>query len=262
MNSNIKKKEINGYHSFAKNSGWNNTYEDFLLRLDNNKKDICFQHMTNIIKTKTSSGYILDCASGTGWASHIFANNGYNVVAIEMNMSYICGIGFFRANREKMPFNAVLGDCEYMPIKTGKFDIVFCYQALHHTPDVNKMVYEMMRCTKEGGMIIAGGEHIRPFFVNEKKFVNNHPATNFGANEHAYPYYIYGNAFKKAGLCRIKIVPIIDFDKNSQGIIKKFIKKSMILIYKVPIIGEKFVNFLLLNFSDAGTGIIIYGIKK
>lgn len=256
---NLKNKEVLGYHNFSKDSGWGSSYESFIERVYNGKKSQYLNFLIDIIEKK--SGKLLDFASGTCWTSYILAEKGYNVTSLEMNSSDICGLGVFRKFREKMPFNALLGDCERSPVKEGIFDVVFCHQALHHATDLNKMVAEMARCTKKNGLVVAGGEHIRPFFTSDGEFRKNHPAVIFGANEHAYLYYQYKNAFKKAGIEKIKVIPRgfeCDFDTISHKSIRWLVKS----ILRIPVIGNKIVSFILLNLSGAGTEITIYGFKS
>ncbi len=257
-NIRLKGKEILGYHTFAEKSGWDGSYESFLGRVNEGKESLYFRFLLRIIRIKC--GKLLDFASGTCWTSYIFAKRGYNVIALEMNSSDLCGLGVFRKNRDKMPFQAVLGDCERSPLKEGIFDVVFCHQALHHASDLDRMVSEMARCTKKGGLVIAGGEHIRPFFTSDEAFRKKHPAVAFGANEHAYPHYQYRAAFERAGIVNVKVIPRgfeCDFETISQKHIRRLIKG----IAGMPLIGESIVRFILLNFSGAGTEITIYGYK-
>ncbi len=255
----LKKSEISGYHSFAKESGWDGSYEGFLEKMKKGKETSYLHFLMEIIKIK--SGRLLDFAAGTCWTSYIFAQSGYNVLALEMNSSDLCGLGIFKKYRDEMPFQAVKGDCEHAPLKEGIFDVVFCHQALHHATDLDIMVSEMAKCAKKGGLVIAGGEHIRPFFTSDKTFRKNHPAVVFGANEHAYPYYQYRAAFEHAEIVNVKVIPRgfeCDFNTISQEHLRSLIKS----ISKIPVIGEGIVRFILLNFSGAGTEITIYGFKQ
>ncbi len=255
----LKEKEILGYHTFVEDSGWDGSYESFLNRVKEGSESLYMRFLLEIVRTK--SGKLLDFAAGTCWTSYIFSEIGYDVVALEMNSSDLCGLGIFGKYRNKMPFQAVLGDCERSPLKEGIFDVVFCHQALHHACDLDRMVSEMSRCAKKGALIIAGGEHIRPFFISDETFRKNHPAVSFGANEHAYPHYRYRAAFRKAGLKNIKVIPRgfeCDFGTISQKNIRRLIKG----IAGMPFIGESIVRFILLNFSGAGTEITIYGYKS
>lgn len=258
-NIRLKEKEILGYHTFAEESGWDGSYESFLERVKEGRESLYFHFLMGIVRIK--GGKLLDFAAGTAWTSYIFAGKGYNVISLEMNSSDLCGLGVFKKYRDKMPFQAILGDCERSPLKEGIFDVVFCHQALHHAGDLNRMVAEMARCARKGGLVIAGGEHIRPFFVSDETFRKRHPAVIFGANEHAYPYYQYRDAFKRAGIVEVKVIPRgfeCDFDTISQKPIRAFIKR----ISRIPLIGEGIVRFILLNFSGAGTEITIYGFKS
>ncbi len=257
--SNLKKSEISGYHAYAENSGWDGSYEYFIERAKDGKESLYFRSLLETIKTK--GGRLLDFAAGTCWTSYIFAEKGYDVVALEMNPSELCGLGIFKKYRDKMPFRAVLGDCENSPLKEGVFDVVFCFQALHHAADLDRMVSEMARCVKRGGFVIAGGEHIRPFFAGEKEFREKHPAVIFGANEHAYPYYRYRDAFKRAGIAKVKVLPR-GFECDFETISRKHMRFLMKALLRVPFIGERIVSFIILNFSGAGTEITIYGIKS
>jgi SAM-dependent methyltransferase len=256
----IKEKEILGYHTFAEESGWDGSYESFLERVKKGRNYPYFNFLLDIVK-KSKGHRMLDFAAGTCWTSYIFSEKGYDVIALEMNSSDLCGLGVFRKYRNKMPFQAILGDCERSPLKEGIFDVVFCHQALHHASDLDRMVSEMARCAKKGGLVIAGGEHIRPFFTSDEAFRKKHPAVVFGANEHAYAYYRYREAFKLAGIVNVKVIPRgfeCDFDTISQKPIRAFIKR----ISRIPLIGEGIVRFMLLNFSGAGTEVTIYGFKS
>ena len=256
---NLKNQEVLGYHNFAKNSGWESSYESLIARVENGKKSQYLNFLIDIIEKK--SGKLLDFAAGTCWTSYILTEKGFDVTAIEMNSSDICGLGVFRKYREKMPFNALLGDCERSPVKEGIFDVVFCHQALHHATDLNRRVAEMARCAKTNGIVIAGGEHIRPFFTSDEEFRKKHPAVIYGANEHAYPYYQYKSAFKKAGLKKIKVIPR-GFECGFETISQQYVRQLIKSISRIPVIGKTIVSFILLNFSGAGTEITIYGFKS
>ncbi|MCZ7355845.1 MAG: class I SAM-dependent methyltransferase [Candidatus Methanoperedens sp.] len=256
---NLKEKEISGYHAFAERSGWDRSFAGFLRKMVEGRDSLYFRFLMEIIKAKGDK--LLDFAAGTCWTSYIFGEKGYDVTALEMNSSDICGLGLFRKYRDKLPFQAILGDCENSPLKEGVFDVVFCHQALHHASDLDRMVSEMARCAKKNGLVIAGGEHIRPFFTGDEEFRKKHPAVAFGANEHAYPYYEYRDAFRSAGIVKVKVVPRgfeCDFETISQKPIRALIKG----ISKIPILGHGIVSFVLLNFSGAGTEITIYGFKS
>jgi SAM-dependent methyltransferase len=258
-NKRLKENEIHGYHTYAEESGWDGSYEGFLEKVKHGKETLYFRSLMEIIKIKR--GKLLDFAAGTCWTSHIFTEKGYDVIALEMNFSELCGLGIFKKFKKKMPFQAVLGDCERSPLKEGIFDVVFCHQALHHACDLDRMVSEMARCARKGGLVIAGGEHIRPFFTSDEEFRKKHSAVAFGANEHAYPYYEYRDAFKSAGIVKVKVIPR-GFECDFETISLRGFRGLVKAISRIPFIGKAMVSLVLLNFSGAGTEITIYGYKS
>lgn len=258
MSSGVKRREIQGYHAFAVNAGW--SPEKFTEKVQLGRESPYFNFLLKIIGTKADRGRLLDCAAGTCWTSYIFAELGWQVVAVEMNASKSCGLGCARDHNRDAGFEMILGDCEHMPIRDNSFDVVFTHQALHHASNLEQMVQEMACCAKKGGLVIAGGEHIRPFFTSDEEFRRRHPAVEFGANEHAYPHWRYRNAFRQAGLIGVRVIPRgfeCDFNTISQRPIRRVIRG----LARIPLLGERLVSFILLNLSGAGTEVTVYGFK-
>jgi SAM-dependent methyltransferase len=260
MSSEVKRREIQGYHVFARESGWAGSPENFMEKVRRGWKSPYFNFLLEIIGSK--KGKLLDFAAGSCWTSYIFSKLGWWVVAVEMNASEFCGLGCVKNYKktDDVDFEVVLGDCERSPVRDDTFDAVFCHQALHHAANLEQMVAEMARCAKQGGLVIAGGEHIRPFFTSDEEFRRRHPAVEFGANEHAYPYWRYKSAFRKAGLVGIRVIPR-GFECNFDTIAQRPFRAVIRAMAKIPLIGERLVSFILLNFSGAGTEITIYGFK-
>ncbi len=50
-------------------------------------------------------------------------------------------------------FQLLMGDAEDLPFQYGRFDIVFAYGVLHHTPDTRKAFEEIYRVLSEGGQL-------------------------------------------------------------------------------------------------------------
>lgn len=46
-------------------------------------------------------------------------------------------------------------DANDLPFKDGTFDVVYCHQVLHHVKDPVRILSEMRRVTKKGGMVAA-----------------------------------------------------------------------------------------------------------
>lgn len=261
---NTKKQEIVGYHNFA--SAQPELF-DFHKKVFDGEKSVYFKYIQFIIDIFNPTT-ILDFAAGTCWTSYILSKK-YTVVAMEMNNSSVCGIGIHRHNIKAIlssksinsclsynskNINIVQGDCEHSPFKRH-FDLVFCSQALHHATDLDKMVLEMSSTLKINGVMIASGEHIRPLFSSNENFKRKHPAVKYGANENAYHWYRYFDAFQKAGM-NVTIIPRgyeCDFETIKQRPIRKMFQTMRNLKL------SWLIDFILLNFSGSGTEVTIIG---
>lgn len=49
--------------------------------------------------------------------------------------------------------NLIVGDAEYLPYQHNMFDLVYSWGVLHHTPNTEKAISEIIRVTKPGGRI-------------------------------------------------------------------------------------------------------------
>ena len=59
------------------------------------------------------------------------------------------------------PFARVQADGEHLPFADGAFDLVYCVAALHHALDLCRMVSELARVTRRGGVVAALNEGTR-----------------------------------------------------------------------------------------------------
>ncbi len=243
----IKRLEMIGYHNYAVSRL--DSFE-FLKKVSDGEKSPYFKYIQSIIASYNPKT-ILDFAAGTCWTSYILSKK-YNVVAMEMNNSNVCGIGYHRAHSSS--FQIVQGDCEQSPFKRG-FDMVFCSQALHHATDLDKMIMEMSNALEPSGVFIACGEHIRPLLSSNKTFKKSHPAVKYGANENAYPWYRYANAFKEAGM-KVRIIPR-GYECNFETIKQRPVRKIFQVMKRLKL--EWLIDFILLNFSGSGTEVTIVG---
>jgi 2-polyprenyl-3-methyl-5-hydroxy-6-metoxy-1,4-benzoquinol methylase len=264
----VKRNEIKGYHKFVKEFlRWNGSIKSLMTNIEIKSNSEFFKIALSIIKSHGGKK-ILDFCAGNCWASCTLTNLGYNVVALDMNISNICGLGTIKEYKEKtgVCLTGVVGDCEYVPFKENTFDIAFCHHALHHAYDLDKMVKEISSTVKENGLIIATCEHSRSYFTSDKKFREKHEAVSYGANEHALTVNRYKKAFKNAGLVDIKILPCSGWDvvitmlsTNSPSTFKNILKKLIWQSLRTPILKilARRIYLYVLNSS-----ITIYGIKS
>src|SRR5947207_2786182 len=97
------------------------------------------------------------------------------------------------------PFARVQADGEHLPFGSRSFDLTYCVAALHHALDLPRMVRELARVTRRGGVVAA---------LNEGTRALRRPGENpeqqdekaFGINEHVHSLPAYLFAFVRAGL--------------------------------------------------------------
>lgn len=93
---------------------------------------------------------LLECGSGPGRFTEIFAASGAEVVTVDMSRAVDvnlenCG------RRDNVMF--LQSDITDMPFFHGRFDLVFCYGVLQHTPNPGATFRSLTRYLKPGGRI-------------------------------------------------------------------------------------------------------------
>ncbi len=108
------------------------------------------------------------------------------------------GRGAFYAGRVG-PFERVQADAEYLPFADGSFDLTYCVATLHHALDLPRMVRELARVTRPGGLVAALNEGTRPVWRGQGNPVQEEEKA-YGINEHVHTLLGYERAFRRAGL--------------------------------------------------------------
>ena len=102
----------------------------------------------------TESGFrkILDLGSGLGRHSVFFAQQGFDVSALDIS-EY--GINHLKewSKKENLEVDAKVGDMAALPYKDNYFDCVFAYHSISHadTEGINKIISEIERVLKKDG---------------------------------------------------------------------------------------------------------------
>jgi 2-polyprenyl-3-methyl-5-hydroxy-6-metoxy-1,4-benzoquinol methylase len=94
---------------------------------------------------------VLDLGSGMGGLSTALALAGAEVLPLDFNSAY-CHITRLRGMRYGLNLAPVNGAGESLPFATAQFDIIVCMDVLEHVQDPEKVVAEISRCLKPGGL--------------------------------------------------------------------------------------------------------------
>ncbi|MGC6176677.1 class I SAM-dependent methyltransferase [Lacrimispora sp. 38-1] len=113
-------------------------------------------HVYYLAHKWSESGFkkILDLGSGLGRHSIFFAQQGFDVSAIDIS-EY--GINYLKewSKKENLDIEAKVGDMVALPYKDNYFDCVFAYHSISHadTEGIYKIISETERILKKGGEI-------------------------------------------------------------------------------------------------------------
>jgi len=95
---------------------------------------------------------VLDAGCGSGRFAEVALDCGATVVAAD----YSAAIDACWENLRHWPrFHALQADIRHLPLRDGRFDYVYSFGVLQHTPDPRSCFAALPRCLKPGGSIVV-----------------------------------------------------------------------------------------------------------
>jgi ubiquinone/menaquinone biosynthesis C-methylase UbiE len=106
---------------------------------------------------------VLELGAGRGWASRALAQDGHQVVASDILADCEIGLGCaVRQGNDVGPGVAhVQCRAEALPFRDESFDCIFCFATLRHIADLERVLREVSRVLKPGGIFLALDEPFR-----------------------------------------------------------------------------------------------------
>jgi SAM-dependent methyltransferase len=89
---------------------------------------------------------VVDVGGGAGWFTEAFRAHGARCVLVEPDSDELF-------SRKTVPDGAVRGDGLRLPVRDGAADIAFSSNVLEHVPDPMRLIGEMIRVTRPGGLV-------------------------------------------------------------------------------------------------------------
>lgn len=139
---------------------------------------------------------VLEVGAAKAWAARFWIERDCSYVATDILADPKIGLGRGAFYGD---FMRVQADGEHLPFPAGAFDLTYCVATLHHALDLPRMVREMARVTRPGGLVAALNEGTRGLGRNTEN-PDQAGEKALGINEHVHTVWAYAAAFTRAGL--------------------------------------------------------------
>ncbi len=188
----------------------------------------------------------LELGAAKAWAAPYWRERDCEYVATDILVDPNIGLGRGSFYGD---FARVQADGEYLPFADASFDVTYCVAALHHAVDLPRMVGEMARVTRRGGVVAGLNEGTRPLFHSPD---NPEQAAEkaLGINEHVHTVWTYARVFRRAGVSVRRV-------ERADG----WPPKPFTLLARVPKLGATLAAMLHLSFGGYA-GVSIYGRRR
>lgn len=240
-----KRGEIAGWVEMAKRQGWYVPDDELDAHLPYLTRDCGWQdktwraneHSFDLLLRHVKPGMrVLEVGAAKGWAAQHLVPRRVDYVATDILADRNIGLGRGAFFEERVgPFARVQADGEHLPFADGAFDLTYCVAALHHALDLSRMVGEMARVTRRGGMVCALNEGTRALGASGEN-EDQDEEKELGINEHVHSLYAYLWAFWRAGLL-VKRVEHAEGDGDLRG------RRIGGKLRRIPVIGRSAATF-------------------
>ena len=157
---------------------------------------------------------LLDIGCGAGWSTSLFAIEGYDATGLDLNPN-----GFEPQVAERLTYIASSGMA--LPFPDHQFDVVTTYQTLEHIPDPAKMLDEMVRVCRPGGVVAVVGPNLvalNPHFNALTKHVwHNRPIGSIFFRTKNTPQHPFGNTIPEvlvSLICTLARIAKLSFSRR------------------------------------------------
>lgn len=139
---------------------------------------------------------VLEVGAARAWASRFWLERDCEYVATDILVDPKVGLGRGAFYGD---FARVQADAEHLPFADEAFDVTYCVATLHHALDLPRMLHEMARVTRRGGLVAGLNEGTRGVLRSPEN-PDQAGEKELGINEHVHTVWSYMLAFTRAGL--------------------------------------------------------------
>lgn len=254
-----KRREIDAWPAKAKQEGWyrEDDATDLLLPAVpwDDQTWSANEHSFNLLLRRyvKPGRRVLEVGAARCWGALHMIPRGADYVATDILADPVIGLGrgeFYE--RHVGPFERVQADGENLPFADRSFDLVYCVASLHHALDARKMVKEMARVTRRGGVVAALNEGTRAPGASEDNPQQSSEKA-YGINEHVHTMWAYVGAFVFAGVAITRLEQAEGYDVIRQ-------RRRLRHLLRVPLVGRTAATLATQNLSEY-SGLTIFGRK-
>jgi len=212
-----KRREIDGWVEKAKGEDWYEPDDEVDAVLPYVCRDLGWDEpvwaaneysFTRLLERWVRRGLkVLEVGAAKAWAAQYLLPRGCEYVASDVLVDEQIGIGraAFYAHRAGH-FERVQADGEHLPFADATFDLTYCVATLHHALDLPRMVSEMARVTRRGGVVAGLNEGTRPLGWKDDA-PGQRGEKELGINEHTHTAWAYLAAFLRARILVRELYP-------------------------------------------------------
>jgi SAM-dependent methyltransferase len=136
---------------------------------------------------------VLEVGAAKAWAARYWLERECEFVATDILVDPKIGLGRGAFYGD---FGRVQADGEALPFPDGYFDVTYCVATLHHALDLDRMVREMTRVTRSGGVVAGLNEGVRGVLRSADN-PEQQAEKDLGINEHVHTVWRYSLAFAR-----------------------------------------------------------------
>lgn len=265
-----KMREARGWVDLSRDEGWYEPNEEIDLALPDvveklgwDPKDALGWVATQYAMRQLMARYVkpgmrvLEVGAARAWAGRCFLEQGCEYTACDVVRDPNIGLGRARFFIDRFGhYEVVAADFESLPFRSHSFDLVFAIAALHHALDLPRMVAEMARVCRVGGVVAGLNEGVRSFYASPD-LDTQADEKKYGINEHVYTLADYAKAFTATGLRLVGLERSIGYEafmgEPSQAIARRALA--------LPLVGEWVAPVVVLGFLHPYDGLNLYARK-
>lgn len=130
-------------------------YSPHEILKNNTNKAYISKQIETLFASDKKYGKVLDVGCGTAFYYPLISKKAAKIYGVDFSGNMLSCARKFCSKTGIRNAKFYLGHAERLPFKNNEFDLVFCFDFLHHAADPDRAIKEMFRVAKPGGVVGA-----------------------------------------------------------------------------------------------------------